>query len=326
MVTDKKIGVVIPAYNEENLIAKVIATIPRFVDTIIVVDDKSRDNTLAVAKMHQQQLKDKLVIVEHRRNQGVGAAIISGYKKAIELGLDVVTVMAGDAQMDPADLESIVLPVAQGKADYAKGNRLFTGKAWQIIPKHRYLGNAFLSLLTKIASGYWHVSDSQSGYTAINLASLRKLDLESVYKRYGFPNDLLVKLNVSNCRVLDVPVKPVYNIGEQSKIRLWKVIPTLSVLLIRDFFWRLFQKYVIRDFHPLIFFYLLGIVLLPLGSGLGLVILYTNTPLGGAAQALPIGWIILCALLVISGMQSLFFAMWFDMDYNRHLAITDERK
>lgn len=324
MLANKKISVVVPAYNEENLIGKVIETIPGFVDKIIVVNDKSRDNTTEVVRAHQKKLKDKLVLVEHDRNQGVGAAIVTGYKQALDLRQDVCAVMAGDSQMDPEDLEKIVRPVAEGKTDYTKGNRLFTGKAWEIIPKHRYLGNALLSLLTKIASGYWSIADSQSGYTAISDQALRKIDLDGVYKKYGFPNDFLVKLNVCNCRVLDVPTRPIYNVGERSKIRLWKVIPTLSFMLAKDFLWRLFQKYVIRDFHPLVFFYILGIILLPLGTFLGAAILYINTPLS-AGPALPVGWIVLCALLIISGIQSMFFAMWFDMDYNRHLCGVNEK-
>ncbi len=139
--------------------------------------------------------------------------------------------MAADNQMDPADLQSIVEPVARGEAEYAKANRLFTGRAWELIPRHRYLGNAALSFLTKIASGYWHVADSQSGYTAISREALEELDLERIYPRYGFPNDMLVHLNVYGARVRDVPSRPVYGVGEESGIKLRKVIPTMSWML-----------------------------------------------------------------------------------------------
>ena len=127
-----------------------------------------------------------------------------------------------------------------------------------------------LSLLTKIASGYWHVADSQSGYTAIGLSTLQKLDLDRVYPRYGFPNDLLVHLNVRDARVRDVPSRPVYNVGEQSGIRYSRVVPTISWLLLKAFFWRLKEKYVIRDFHPLVFFYVLGLLMFLVGLGLGI--------------------------------------------------------
>ena len=162
--------------------------------------------------------------------------------------------MAGDAQMDPTDLGRVVAPVARGEADYVKGNRLFRGESWQMIPHYRYLGNAVLSLLTKIASGYWHIADSQSGYTAIARIALERLDLDHIYTRYGMPNDLLVKLNVGNFRVRDVSVRPVYHVGETSGIRLRKVIPTIAWLLLRGFCWRLKEKYILRDFHPLVFF------------------------------------------------------------------------
>src|SRR6516165_1776825 len=152
--------------------------------------------------------------------------------------------MAGDNQMDPCECESIVAPVLAGDVDYAKANRLISGRAWSVIPRTRYLGNAMLSLLTKIASGYWHVADSQAGYTALGLDALRRLDLDRIYRRYGFPNDILVHLNVTNARVRDVPSRPIYGIGERSGIRLHRVVPAISWLLFKGFWWRMWQKYV----------------------------------------------------------------------------------
>ena len=163
--------------------------------------------------------------------------------------------------MDPADLLTLVEPVARGEVDYAKANRLVCGEAWKLIPRTRYLGNAVLSLLTKIASGYWHVADSQTGYTAISRSMLAQLDLDRIYRGYGFPNDMLVHLNVWNARVRDFPSRPVYGVGEQSGIKLRRVVPRISWLLLKGFFWRLREKYVIRDFHPLVFFYALGILM-----------------------------------------------------------------
>ena len=197
----------------------------------------------------------------HEQNGGVGAAIVTGYQDAIAERIDVTAVMAADNQMDPDDLRTLVEPVARGEVDYAKANRLFTGQAWELIPRYRYLGNAVLSLLTKIASGYWHVADSQSGYTAISLRYLELLDLDRIYRRYGFPNDMLVHLNVWNARVRDFPSRPIYGVGERSGIRLRKVVPTISWLLVKGFFWRMRTKYVIRDFHPLVFFYMLGLLM-----------------------------------------------------------------
>jgi hypothetical protein len=223
--------------------------------------------------------------------------------------------MAADNQMDPAELESIAGPVSSGEVDYAKANRLFTGQAWELIPHSRYLGNAALSLLTKIASGYWHIADSQAGYTALGLETLRRLDLPRIYKRYGFPNDLLVHLNVVNARVRDVPSRPIYGVGERSGIKIRKVVPRISWLLVKGFFWRLREKYVIRDFHPLVFFYAFGIVMSLVGLVLGIV--ETVARIGG--HGIPTATIVLVALLLISGSQFTLFAMWFDMESNKDL-------
>jgi glycosyltransferase involved in cell wall biosynthesis len=314
MYQKKTIAVVIPAYNEEKLIGRVIETMPKYVDHIVVVNDCSTDNTLQVLEKYQKP-KTKLVIINHEKNQGVGGATATGYKWARDHDVDVAVVMNGDAQMDPNDLPNLLEPVVRGWTDYAKGNRLFTGNAWKIIPKTRYLGNAVLSLLTKIASGYWHVADSQSGYTAINKKALHTIDWDAMYKRYGQPNDLLIRLNVYNFRVVDVPIAPVYNVGERSGIRIERVVFTLSFLLLRRFFWRLIQKYVIRDFHPLVFFYAMGFFLLTVATVLGARLLYfyfflDRTPSMNALAFL---------FTATTGFQSLFFAMWFDMFSNRDL-------
>jgi glycosyltransferase involved in cell wall biosynthesis len=312
MLEGKRVAVVVPAYNEERLVAETITGIPSFVDRIFVVDDASTDGTAEAARA----LRDPQVeVIVHERNQGVGAAIVTGYKRAVEERIDVTCVMAGDNQMDPEELEALALPVARGEVDYHKANRLFTGQAWQLIPRTRYLGNAILSLLTKIASGYWHVADSQAGYTAIGLPILSLLDLGRVYKRYGFPNDLLVHLNVWNARVRDFPSRPIYGVGERSGIRLRKVVPTISWLLLKGFFWRMKEKYVIRDFHPLVFFYFLGFLMGLLGLALGI----TEIVLRALGNQITAATVVLVALLLIFGSQFTLFAMWFDMESNKDL-------
>ena len=285
MLKDKRIGVVVPAYNEELLIGRVIETMPEFVDCIYVVDDCSPDATSerVQAYLNQPSMNGRLRLIRHETNQGVGAAIVTGYKEAIEDSIDVVAVMAGDAQMDPDELDRVVGPVVEGRVDYVKGNRLFTGEAWQMIPKYRYLGNGFLSLLTKIASGYWHVADSQTGYTAISADAIRLMPLGRLYPRYGYPNHILVMLNIYGQRVQDVPVRPVYNIGEKSGIRLWKVIPRMSWLLAKSFAWRMKEKYIIRDFHPLVFFYLMGLTLFPAGLLIGFYLVFYRLFVGPVA-------------------------------------------
>ncbi len=314
MIEGKRVAVVVPAFNEEELLPETLAGIPGFVDRILVVDDASRDRTVERARA-AAAADPRIEVVERERNGGVGAAIVTGYERALEERVDVTCVMAGDNQMDPDDLAAIVAPVARGEVDYAKANRLVSGQAWELIPRHRYLGNAVLSLLTKIASGYWHVADSQSGYTAIGLPMLGQLDLDRIYTRYGFPNDLLVHLNVWNARVRDVPSRPVYGVGERSGIRLRRVVPAISWLLFKAFWWRLWQKYVIRDFHPLVFFYVLGIAMGVLGLGLGIAEVVLRI-MGNQVTA---GSIVLVALLLIFGVQFSLFAMWFDMESNKDL-------
>ncbi len=314
MDLQKTIAVVVPAYNEETLIGKALASIPPFVDKIIVVDDGSFDATPTIVR-EMATSNDRVMLLRHEINRGVGGAIISGYKQARELGMEVTAVMAGDAQMDPADLVDIVTPVVNGSADYAKGNRLFQGDAWAMIPHYRYLGNSFLSLLTKIASGYWHVADSQSGYTAVSLTVLKRIDLDKVYEGYGMPNDFLIRLNEYDFRVRDVHVRPVYNIGEKSGIKLLRLIPRISWLLFKGFWRRLFFKYVIKDFHPLVFFYLLSFVLLSACVPLTVRLFYIWIVRGDIPDINAMALV----FAAISGLQTLFFGMWFDMEYNKDL-------
>jgi glycosyltransferase involved in cell wall biosynthesis len=316
MYKEKTIGVVVPAYNEELLIGRVIETMPEFVDVIVIVDDCSTDKTSSIVEQYQSESKIRVELLKHQTNLGVGKAIATGYIWCRDHKIDVSVVMAGDGQMDPDDLESLITPVVSGEVDYAKGNRLITGEAWKKIPHVRYLGNSMLSLLTKIASGYWQVADSQTGYTAASLRVLQTIQLNQIYPRYGVPNDILVKLNIYNFRVRDVEIKPIYGIGEKSGIKPIRMIPQLSWLMWKLFVWRMVQKYIIRDFHPLIFFYLLSGFLLGLVSPVLFIrLIYYWTTVGHIP---PINTLALM-LTLITGLQFLLFAMWFDMDYNRNL-------
>lgn len=318
MYKNNYIAVVVPAYNEENLIGRVIETMPDLVDKIVIVDDCSPDKTSEEVQKHLDSSDNEnyIELIRHTENQGVGGAIATGYKWCRDNEFDITVVMAGDAQMDPDDLPTILDPVVNGEADYTKGNRLSSGDAWEQIPKVRYLGNSAMSLLTKIASGYWHVADSQTGYTAINQKALQTIDWDKMYKRYGQPNDLLVRLNINNFRVKDVPITPVYNIGEASGINPFRMIPRLSWLLLKLFFYRMWHKYVIRDFHPLVFFYFMAFFLLGISVPLGLRVFYKWIIMGGTIPSVnALAWM----SSVIAGLQSLFFAMWFDMEYNKDL-------
>jgi glycosyltransferase involved in cell wall biosynthesis len=314
MYNNKKICVVIPCHNEETQIEGVVTTMPEYVDHLIIVDDLSKDRTVEKVNALQQK-NSKIVLIAHEINQGVGGAIASGYKWARDNGMDMAVVMAGDGQMNPDDLPALLEPVAIGAADYAKGNRLFTGEAFRKIPTIRYFGNGFLSLLTKIASGYWNVADSQSGYTVINKKALHTIDWDLMYKRYGQPNDILVRLNVENFTVMDVPVEPVYNVGEKSGIRIHKVIFTIGWLLVKLFFWRMKEKYIIRDFHPLVFFYFLGFAF-----AVSTIVLFLRVfVIWYLTGHIPAVNALAAMFSFMSASQFSLFAMWFDMEANKHL-------
>ena len=313
MLDGKRVAVVVPAYDEERLVVETLRGIPELVDRIYVVDDAStrRDRRARSRDRRPARRGDpaRATIAASARRSS------TGYRRALEEGIDVTCVMAADNQMDPSELHGLVEPVARGEVDYAKANRLVTGEAWKVIPRTRYLGNAVLSLLTKIASGYWHVADSQAGYTAISRDALRRLDLDALYPRYGFPNDMLVHLNVQNARVRDVPSRPIYDVGEESGIRLRSVVPRISWLLFKAFWWRLGHKYVIRDFHPLVFFYVFGVLMTSAGFILGVI----EAVLRIAGNEITTPTIVLVAVLLIAGLQMTLFAMWFDMEANKDL-------
>jgi glycosyltransferase involved in cell wall biosynthesis len=314
MYKGKVISVVVPCFNEEHQIHKVVETMPVFVDHIVIVDDKSTDGTISRC-LELKNYHRRIVLVSHDENQGVGGAIASGYIWSRDNGVDAAAVMAGDAQMDPNDLPALLDPIVSGEVDYSKGNRLIWRGAYHMIPKKRFFGNSMLSFLTKIASGYWHVADSQTGYTVVNRSALDVIDWTSMYKRYGQPNDLLIRLNIENFRVRDIPVRPVYGVGEVSGIQIRRVIFTISQVLIKGFLRRMWEKYVVRDFHPLVLFYLLGALMLLtfLLMVLRVLVLWLVDGFAPPMSAM-------AALFAFStGLQSLFFAMWFDMDSNKHL-------
>ncbi len=305
---------VVPAYNEERLIKPTLENMPVFIDKIIVVDDCSTDRTSEVVNESITN-DERIILLRHEQNRGVGGAISTGYIWCRDHEADIAVVMAGDGQMDPSDLPNLLDPLVEDRTDYTKGNRLFTGEVWHAIPKIRYFGNSALTFLTKIASGYWHVTDSQTGYTAINKKALHMLPLEDIYPRYGMPNDLLVTLNIYNMRVMDVPVRPVYGIGETSGIKVHKVLFSISFLIIRLFFKRMLHKYIIRDFHPLILFYAFGAFLLLLDIPLVIRLFYCWLSYG-YIPSINAMTIVFCTFL---GFQSILFAMLFDMEANRDL-------
>lgn len=307
MYRDRRIGVVVPAYNEELLIGETLASIPDFVDAVYVVNDCSKDRTQQTIVEYAG--KDSRVHpIEHEVNQGVGAAIVTGYRQAIQDGIDVTAVMAGDNQMDPAFLPHLLDPIIDGKCDYTMGNRLINTVYRKEMNRWRFFGNTLLTMLTKIASGYWQMVDPQNGYTAISFRALERLDLEDIYPRYGYCNDLLVRLNVLGFRVVNVPHPARYG-REKSGIRYSTYIVNLSRLLLKDFLWRLKMKYIVVSFHPLVFFYLMGAFLTALGLLGGLSSMYLKI-----FERQPIFVPALVSLVIFAlGTQYLLLAMFFDM-------------
>ena len=263
---------------------------------------------------------DRIVLITEE-NSGVGAAIAMGYKWCRDHAIDCTAVMAGDGQMDPDELLSIVSPVVERGIDYVKGNRLSHPAAKVIVPQIRYFGNNVLSLMTKIASGYWSVSDTQTGYTAISLSALNRIPLYDIYHSYGCPNDILVKLNIANCTLLEVPIKPIYNVGEKSKMKILKVVPKISWLLIKCFFKRLWQKYLVDSFHPLFIMYFFGIVMGVVNLPVTIKLIVDVLIRGGHVT---VGWYITFLLLTLFSFQSLGFGMWMDMQDNQKLEKTKE--
>ncbi len=305
MYEGNTVAVVIPAYNEEGLVGGVIDTVPGFVDRVYAIDDCSTDGTWTEIQSHAERAEavadggamgdsgaiedggsigdtgatesatandgratfdHRIVPIRHTENRGVGAAIKTGYSRAHEENIDVTAVMAGDGQMRPEMLARIIQPIVDGRADYAKGNRLSTPGFREGMSSWRSFGNWLLTFLTKVASGYWGMVDPQNGYTAISGLALSKLAIEDVYDDYGFANALLVRLNVHDMRVADVTMPAVYG-DEQSTIRYSTFVPKLSGLLLWGFLWRIKTKYLVRDFHPLAFLYGLG----ALGTAAGLI-------------------------------------------------------
>lgn len=225
----KSVAVVMPAYNERQMVLKAIDAVPDYVDLVFVVDDGSSDDT---DKLLVGKRSGRIQVVRHEHNKGVGAAIATGYSLSIDAGIDVVAVMAGDGQMDPEHLPGLLDPVIDNRADYSKGNRLADRRLRTAMPKFRTFGNFVLSVMTKAASGYWRISDSQNGYTAISREALQSLDLNQVYPYYGYCNDILIKLGTNGKRVVDVPMPARYG-AEKSKIRYARYIAKVGPMIVR---------------------------------------------------------------------------------------------
>ncbi len=233
MYRQLRVAVVIPAYNEARAIGPTIEGVPAFVDDIIVIDDASQDRTEQRAREAAASHPSHVEVIRHSVNRGVGAAITTGYRHAFARGCDVTAVMAGDGQMDPDDLPGLLDPIAEGRADYVKGNRFLHPEIWKAMPPARIVGNLALSAATRITSGYRHIFDSQCGYTALSRAAVAAIDLDALFPRYGYPNDMLSRLAIAGARVVDVPVRPIYGPHWKSGINLRTAVHPIPYVLLR---------------------------------------------------------------------------------------------
>lgn len=264
MINHFKVSVVVPCFNESFQIRKVLATMPKFVDQIICVDDASTDDTLEVLREISQKNK-KISIISFASNQGVGAAIDAGYGTALSKGADLIAVMAGDGQMDPNELQLLIHVLLKSDAGYAKITRLYDSKFLNEVPKIRLIGNSILGFLTRMSSGYWTMSDSQTGYTVITRSALKEIQ-GNLWKGYGFPNDVLNKLALNNFKVVEIPSRPIYGVGEQSKLKPLRVFLPILGLLLRGIRKRIFTLYFRQTIHPIGIGYIFGSLGLLLGS------------------------------------------------------------
>lgn len=349
MYRDHTVGVVVPAYNEEGFVGEVLETVPAFVDRVYVIDDGSSDDTWSeiqtYASAADRTVSDggvdspdsesrtvgdgrtgavadrqttvggafdqRIVPIRHEQNKGVGGSVTTGYQRALADELDVTAVMNGDGQMDPDRLPDLLDPIVEDRADYAKGNRLLYPEHRAEMSGWRLFGNAVLSGLTKVASGYWRTLDPQNGYTAISKEALTALELDELYTDYGFCNDVLIQLNALDMRIADVAMPAVYG-DEESSIRYSTFVPGLSSLLLQRFVWRLGVKYGVREGHPLVLLYLLGAASIGVGSVAALATL--------AARRRP-ALVLSSVVLVAVGATALVIGMILDRTYNSDLEV-----
>jgi len=311
MYRGKKIALVIPAYNEEKLIRPTLESVPGIIDKVYVIDDGSTDSMANVVREYIQ-MDSRVELIQHGRNRGVGQGVITGYKKSSSENYDITVVVGGDNQMPLEQVHDFLDPLIDGEADYAKGNRFLIEKSiFEDMPRIRLVGNSIISLLTKVASGYYKIFDMVDGYTAITKRAVDLINWDKAWKGYGYPMDFLIRLNAYSLRVKDIPRRTIYLEGErQSQIKGVKYAFKVSPMLLKGFIWRLVKKYMFRDFHPLVFFYFGGMTLLPIGVLWGLFLLYCQIVGRGVSGPRAV----LCALFIIIGMQFILFAMLFDMN------------
>jgi len=303
------IAVVIPAYQVADTIEAVLNELPDYLRHIIVVDDASSDNTSELLQACAKRDR-RIVLVRHEQNQGVGGAMLTGFKKALELGAQVVVKIDGDHQMDPAYILGMVTPLLEGKADYVKGNRFRDFESLRHMPQIRRIGNLGLSFLTKVATGYWNCFDPTNGFFAIRAEMLAELPLERIDRRYFFETSMLANLYLLGAFILDVPIPARYR-GERSSLSIWRVLFEFPVKLFGTLLRRILLRYYLFDFSMVSVYLLTGIPLLLFGLIFGSVKWIQYLELGVPA---PTGTVILPTLALILGIQILLSAIEIDMN------------
>ncbi len=316
MFDDHTIAVLVPAYNEGRQIAGVLTGMPAWVDHVVVVDDASTDDTAEVVAAHA--LHDPRVhLFRNAENQGVGGALCVAYTWARDAGVDIAVTVDGDGQMDPADMSALIEPIVAGRADYTKGNRLTRPSDVRAIPKIRLFGNVGLSVMTKIATGYWSLADSQSGYSAAGRHALEHIEWDRVYKRYGRPNDVLVHASIAGCRAADVPIRSLYGVGEQSTMKVAKVTFSIGWLLFRRFWRRMFMKHVLIDFHPMIFLYAYALIAGIVSAALLPRMLFVLSDSGEFPKLASYAFVISS----VTAVNALFLAFYMDLQAHRDVSL-----
>ena len=303
----KKVAVVIPAYKVKKHIAEVVGSIGPEISSIIIVDDACPEESGDFILIASQD--KRLIILKHPINLGVGAAMKTGYRHALDAGMDIVIKIDGDGQMDATKISTLIKPLIQDVADYTKGNRFYYTDQIRLMPKNRIIGNIALSFFSKLSSGYWNIFDPNNGFTAINCSTLERINLEKISNRYFFESDMLFHLNLARAVVLDVAMPPVYG-DEISNLSIGKTLFEFPLRHTRNFIKRIFYSYVLRDFTIATLSLFAGLGLTTFGTTLGAYNFFHSHSL---EQATPTGTLVLILMTSLSGLQLLLSFLSYDI-------------
>lgn len=317
MLRDNTIGVAVPAFQVGEHLDDVIAAVPEFVDRIVIVNDASTDRTAEIAEALTKQ--DRVHVIHHEHNRGVGAAVVSGFQELAAAGCGVLVKLDGDGQMDPSLIGRLVDPLADGWADYAKGNRLSSRSDYRTMPITRLAGSVALTMFTKLASGYWQTMDPQNGFVAIRRETFERLDLRRIDSRYFFENSMLIALNQISARCMDVQMAATYG-NETSHLSIWRVMIAFPPKLVAGFCRRIVRRYLLLDFSPVLPLFVLGVFLLVCGSLWGAYHWWLSAATGRIATT---GTVMLAVLPIFSGLQLVLQALVLDIENGRALTVQE---